>query len=102
MGSVAFLPPAGWNSPPWDRAVRGMNFAIGTQLGDYRILSVIGRGAYRIVFEAEHVIPRRIDAVKLLHDCGRASADDEQRFLREIQVQASLHHPNIAAVHTAF
>ncbi|HWQ55940.1 MAG TPA: serine/threonine-protein kinase, partial [Bryobacteraceae bacterium] len=28
--------------------------------------------------------------------------DDEQRFLREIQVQASLHHENIAAVHNAF
>jgi serine/threonine protein kinase len=79
-----------------------MNREIGTQLGDYRILSVIGRGAYGIVFEAEHVITRRIDVVKLLHDSGPASADDEQRFLREIQVQASLHHPNIAAVHTAF
>jgi len=79
-----------------------MNREIGTQLGDYRILSVIGRGAYGIVYEAEHVITRRIDVVKLLHDSGPGSADDEQRFLREIQVQASLDHANIAAVHTAF
>jgi len=33
---------------------------------------------------------------------GPCAADDEQRFLREIQVQASLQHPNIAAVYTAF
>ena len=81
---------------------RGMNLEIGTQLGDYRIVSRIGQGSYGVVFEAEHVITRRIDAVKFLHDAGPGSADDEQRFLQEIQVQARLHHPNIATVHTAF
>jgi serine/threonine-protein kinase len=79
-----------------------MNLEIGTQLGDYRIVSRIGQGSYGVVFEAEHVITRRIDAVKFLHDAGPGSADDEQRFLQEIQVQARLHHPNIATVHTAF
>lgn len=79
-----------------------MNLEIGTQVGDYRILSRIGKGAYGIVFEAEHVITRRIDALKLLLDSGPCAADEEQRFLREIQVQASLQHPNVAAVYNAF
>ena len=79
-----------------------MNLEVGTQLGDYRILSRIGKGAYGIVFEAEHAITRRIDAVKLMLDAGPSAADDEQRFLREIQVQASLQHPNIATVYGAF
>jgi len=79
-----------------------MNLKPGTRLGDYRILSTIGRGAYGMVFEAEHVLTLRVDAVKLLYDASPSSADDEQRFLREIQVQANLRHPNIATVHTAF
>jgi serine/threonine-protein kinase len=79
-----------------------MNLDIGTQLGDYRILRRIGRGAYGIVFEAEHVITRRIDALKLMLDAGPSAIEEEQRFLREIQVQASLQHPNIAQVYTAF
>ncbi|HKE23864.1 MAG TPA: protein kinase [Bryobacteraceae bacterium] len=79
-----------------------MNLEIGTQLGDYRLLSRIGKGSYGVVFEAEHAITRRIDALKLMLYAGPAAADDEQRFLREIQVQASLQHPNIAAVYTAF
>ncbi len=73
----------------------------GTQLGDYRIMSRIGKGTYGIVFEAEHVITQRIDALKVMLD-GTCTEDDEQRFLREIQVQASLQHPNIAAVYHAF
>ena len=79
-----------------------MNLEVGTQLGDYRILSRIGKGAYGIVFEAEHAITRRIDAVKLMLDAGPSAADEEQRFLREIQVQASLQHANIATVYGAF
>ncbi|HEV2444699.1 MAG TPA: serine/threonine-protein kinase, partial [Candidatus Sulfopaludibacter sp.] len=74
---------------------------VGTQVGDYRILSRIGKGVYGIVFEAEHIITQRVDALKLMLDAA-CPADDEQRFLREIQVQASLQHPNIATVHTAF
>jgi len=79
-----------------------MSLEVGTQLGEYRILSRIGRGAYGDVFEAEHEITRRRDAIKVLVDGHLHNALDEQRFLREIQVQASLHHPNIAAVYNAF
>jgi tRNA A-37 threonylcarbamoyl transferase component Bud32 len=79
-----------------------MSLEVGTQLGEYRILSKIGSGAYGDVFEAEHEITRRRDAIKVLVDGHLHVAQDEQRFLREIQVQASLHHPNIAAVYNAF
>jgi len=79
-----------------------MNLEVGAQLGDYRLLSRIGKGSYGVVYEAEHAITKRIDALKLMLYAGPCAADDEQRFLREIQVQASLQHPNIAAVYTAF
>jgi serine/threonine-protein kinase len=79
-----------------------MSLEAGAQLGEYRILSRIGAGASGEVFEAEHVITRRRDAIKVLVDGHLHIHQDEQRFLREIQVQASLQHPNIAAVYTAF
>ena len=78
-----------------------MTLDVGTQIGDYRILSRIGKGTYGIVFEAEHVITKRVDALKVMLDTA-GLAEDEERFLREIQVQAKLQHPNIAAVYQAF
>ncbi|HLK69674.1 MAG TPA: serine/threonine-protein kinase [Bryobacteraceae bacterium] len=77
-----------------------MTLDVGTQIGDYRILSRIGRGTYGIVFEAEHVITRQIHALKVMLDT--AGLVDEGRFLREIQVQAKMQHPNIAGVYQAF
>jgi eukaryotic-like serine/threonine-protein kinase len=79
-----------------------MNLEVGTQLGEYVILSRIGKGAYGVVFEAEHSITRRVDAVKLMLDAGSSCSDEEQRFLREIQAQASIQHTNIATVYGAF
>src|SRR5580658_761953 len=79
-----------------------MSLEAGTQLGDYRVLSRIGTGAYGEVYEGEHVITRRRDAIKVLAGARLHIPGEEQRFLREIQVQASLHHPNIAAVYNAF
>jgi serine/threonine-protein kinase len=79
-----------------------MSIEVGTHLGEYRILSRVGAGAYGEVLEAEHVITRRRDAIKVLVDGHLHIAQEEQRFLREIQVQASLHHPNIAEVYNAF
>jgi hypothetical protein len=77
-----------------------MTLDVGTQIGDYRILSRIGRGTYGLVFEAEHLVTKRVDALKVMDTAGLA--EDEERFLREIQVQAKLQHPNIAEVYRAF
>ena len=79
-----------------------MSREIGAQVGDYRLLASVGAGAWGEVFKAAHVITRRIDAIKLLRCNTQTTPEIEQRYLREIQVQASLDHPNIAAVHTAF
>src|SRR6185369_15416573 len=48
----------------------------------------------------EHVITKRIEAIKVLSGAG--TEEETDRFLREIQLQASLSHPNIAAVYNAF
>jgi eukaryotic-like serine/threonine-protein kinase len=66
----------------------------------YRIIEPIASGGMGQVFKAEHVITKRIEAVKLLSGAG--TKEETERFLREIQLQASLSHPNIAAVYNAF
>src|SRR5512143_2115165 len=64
-------------------------------VGEYRILASLGSGGSGEVYKAKHVITHRIDAIKFL-SCGRPPGEDEeQRWLREIQLQASLQHPNI-------
>lgn len=75
---------------------------LGDTVGDYRILEELGRGGEGRVFKGEHVITRRKEALKVLSGAALIEPDLAQRFMREIRVQASLSHPNIAAVHNAF
>jgi serine/threonine-protein kinase len=72
------------------------------KIGDagYRIIEPIASGGMGDVYKAEHIITKRIEAIKLL--AGGGTEEDADRFLREIQLQASLSHPNIAAVYNAF
>jgi serine/threonine-protein kinase len=53
------------------------------------------------VFKIEHQITKRLEAMKILPGGWSADPAQVQRFEREIQVQARLHHPNIAALYTA-
>ena len=81
--------------------VCGMILQAGATIGDYKILGIIGSGGVGRVYRVEHGVTRRIEAMKVLQ--GDAHEPHEaERFLREIQVHASLNHPNIASVHTAF
>jgi eukaryotic-like serine/threonine-protein kinase len=77
-------------------------FLVGEAVGDYRILGVLGSGGSGEVFKAEHTITKRIEALKVLSYGRPRTLEDEQRFLREIQLQATLDHPNVAGVHNAF
>ena len=79
-----------------------MSFQVGDTVGDYRIIGIVGSGGMGHVFKVEHNITRRVEAMKVLLE-GQASRPElTRRFLREIQLQASLSHPNIASVHNAF
>ncbi len=73
----------------------------GDRIGDYEILSVLGKGGMGQVYKVRNVISERIEAMKVLLPSLEGSADLVDRFLREIKVQASLQHPNIAALHSA-
>lgn len=79
-----------------------MGFEIGDTVGAYKIVGELGSGGMGQVFKIEHTITRRIEAMKVLMNRQPNAQEQAQRFLREIQVQASLNHPNIASVHNAF
>ena len=73
---------------------------IGTELGGYRIVEMLGRGGTSVVYRAEHVRLGRAAALKLLSP-GIGESDFSDRFLRESQLAAALDHPSIVPVYDA-
>ena len=76
-------------------------FEVGTTLGDYQIISVVGRGGMGKVFKVRNLLSDRIEAMKVLLPDIDPRADLAERFLREIKVVAALEHPGIASLRTA-
>jgi tRNA A-37 threonylcarbamoyl transferase component Bud32 len=68
------------------------------QLGDFRILREIGRGGMGVVYEAEQVSLKRKVALKVLRFGGVADEAALQRFGREAETVARLHHTNIVPI----
>lgn len=68
------------------------------QLGQYVLETKLGEGGMGVVYRARHAMLRRPTAVKLLLP-GRTEERSILRFEREVQLTASLSHPNIIAVH---
>jgi eukaryotic-like serine/threonine-protein kinase len=81
-----------------------MAWAAGTRVGDYEIVGTLGYGGMGEVYRVRHTISDRIEAMKLLRggQAGPQSKEMLDRFTREIRVLATLQHPNIATLHTAF
>ena len=79
-----------------------MAFEPGQKIGDYQIVARLGAGGLGEVYEVEHSISRRHEAMKILLPDQSASPEMVERFRREVQTLAALNHPNIAALHTAF
>src|SRR5450432_3204565 len=53
------------------------------------------------IYQVRNRITDRLDALKVLISDLEADPHLGERFLREIKMQASLHHPNIASLYTA-
>jgi serine/threonine protein kinase len=69
---------------------------IGQQLGNYRLIRLLGTGAFAEVYLGEHVYLKRQAAIKVLHTVLR----EEQKadFLIEAQRLVDLSHPSIIPV----
>ncbi len=73
----------------------------GARKGDYLILGTLGAGGMGKVYKVRNTLSDRVEAMKVLLPDLSDQKDLADRFLREIKVLASLHHPNIAELRTA-
>ena len=76
-----------------------MPLTIGTQLGLYEIIALLGKGGMGEVYRARDLKLKREVAIKILPEEFSRDADRVSRFQREAEVLASLNHPNIAGIH---
>ncbi len=68
----------------------------GQQLGNYRLLSLLGQGGFAEVYLGEHVFLKKAVAVKVLYT--QLGKNDLEGFLKEAQTIAHLEHPHIVRV----
>src|ERR1700751_146847 len=78
-----------------------MDLQVGSTVGDYQVVAILGAGGMGKVYKVRNTISDRIEAMKVLLPDLAGAPELADRFLREIKVQASLEHPNIPALHTA-
>ncbi len=69
-----------------------------TQLGDFRIIREVGRGGMGAVFEAEQLSLGRRVALKVLRFGGVSDREAIERFQREAETVAKLHHTHIVPI----
>jgi eukaryotic-like serine/threonine-protein kinase len=75
---------------------------LGSNRGKYELRESLGRGGFAEVWKAYDPQLNRFVAVKLLLEALRQRPDFpefSERFLREAQVMANLHHQNIVQIH---
>jgi serine/threonine protein kinase len=73
------------------------NPVVGDEIGEYRIVEVLGEGGMGKVYEAEQVKTGKRVALKVLHPRGRTSAIEE-RFRREAESILRIVNPHVVDI----
>jgi len=69
---------------------------VGQQLGNYRLIRMLGEGGFAEVYLGEHIHLGTKAAIKVLHT--QLTSDDVDKFRDEARTIANLIHPNIVRV----
>jgi hypothetical protein len=69
------------------------------QLGQYRLLELLGGGGMGVVYKAEHVLLKRPCAIKLIKPGSEADATALAQFEKEVKTTAKLTHWNTVEIY---
>jgi predicted ATPase len=69
---------------------------VGQQLGNYRLIQLLGRGNYASVYLGQHIHLNTQAAIKVLY--RQLASQDAEGFLNEARALAHLRHPHIVQV----
>lgn len=75
------------------------SFSPGERIGDYEVISVLGFGATGTVYLTQHVVLKKLFAVKVLSGDLAFMPEFVRVFQHEAQIVAALSHENIVPVH---
>jgi serine/threonine protein kinase len=80
------------------RPAAAVDSRLGTVIGHYRLLDLLGKGGMGAVYVAEHIYIGKLVAIKILHEQYAAESDAVGRLLQEARAAAGIGHANIVAV----
>ena len=82
-------------------SVKPLQKLVGTELGPYELLEIIGKGNNGIVFKARDTNKDRIAAVKILTPQFTSNDEQRQRFVRAMRTMLPIKDPRIVDLYNA-
>jgi eukaryotic-like serine/threonine-protein kinase len=76
-----------------------MTLPLGSKLGSYEVLSLLGAGGMGEVYRARDTRLGRVVAIKVLPADHMADENRRRRFVQEARAASALNHPNIVTIH---